>query len=273
MRLGILFMWLFSAFSRTKQCENFRYTKDVPPASSFQVISNVSAASLEYLYAMCTADCFSHIECNAIDVCGTFCRLIRGWDSIYTEGNTSEQCQRYQVECGQGEFYDRVSKTCVSHDYCDFESDSEPSCFLAEDNTDDGDWIRNQGATPTSSTGPSIAKFGSYYKYVDTATLNTDNEVTLVSTKTFTARPHCLTLYYHMFGAHTGNLSVLVTNGTSPGETKWTVSGENQDIWKQVVGIDLDLDPQTQILITARKDNGTMGDIAVDFIELWPYRC
>lgn len=139
-------MWLFSAFSRTKQCENFRYTKDVPPASSFQVISNVSAASLEYLYAMCTADCFSHIECNAIDVCGTFCRLIRGWDSIYTEGNTSDQCQRYQVvsnshqlfdchkrwqirgdklstysllffcqECGQGEFYDRVSKTCVSH--------------------------------------------------------------------------------------------------------------------------------------------------------------
>lgn len=42
-----------------------------------------------------------------------------------------------------------------------------------------------QGPTITSSTGPSAARFGSYYKYMNAAPLKRNEEVTLVSSKTF----------------------------------------------------------------------------------------
>ncbi|XP_061186628.1 thyroid hormone-induced protein B-like [Saccostrea echinata] len=262
-----------SAFPNSEQCENFRYTKDVFAPNSIQIISNVSASSLDYVYAICTAECFANWACNAVDVCGTFCRLIRGWDSLYSEENSTDVCQRYQIECSQGEYYDRLSKACVAHEFCDFESDPGTVCFLGEDSSDDGNWIRNSGTTNTASTGPSTAKFGSFYKYMDAATLKRNDEVTLVSTRTFMAKSYCLTFYYHMFGTQTGTLTVLTQNGTSSAETKWTVSGENQDVWREVPGIDLNLDSQTKILITATRDNGDYGDIAVDFVQLWPYPC
>lgn len=215
----------------------------------------------------------SNIDCNAIDVCGTYCRLIRGWDSLYTEQNAATTCQRFQIECAAGQFYDRVLKTCVAHEYCDFEADPEVSCFLTEDQADDdGDWIRNTGPTNTGTTGPSAARFGSYYKYMDSAPMKRNEVVTLVSSKAFTARSYCLTFYYHMFGSQMGDLTVFTQNGTQSAVTKWTENTDRGDIWIQVPGIDLKLDPQTKILFTAKK-NGNAADIAVDLFELWPYPC
>lgn len=88
---------LFSIFYGTEQCENFRYTKDVSAPNAIQIITNVSTDSLDYLRGSCVSDCMSNIDCNAIDVCGTYCRLIRGWDSLYTEQNAATTCQRFQI--------------------------------------------------------------------------------------------------------------------------------------------------------------------------------
>ncbi|XP_065938524.1 MAM domain-containing glycosylphosphatidylinositol anchor protein 1-like [Magallana gigas] len=266
---------LFSIFYGTEQCENFRYTKDVSAPNAIQIISNVSTESVDHLRGSCISECMSNIDCNAIDVCGTYCRLIRGWDSLYTEQNAATTCQRFQIECAAGQFYDRVTETCIAHDYCDFEADPEVSCFLTEDQTDDdGDWIRNTGPTSTPSTGPNAAKFGSYYKYMNAAALSKAGDmITLVSSKAFSARSYCLTFYYHMFGSKMGGLTVSTQNGTQSAVTKWTMSGNQGDVWIQVPGIDLKLDPQTKILITAMRDKDDEGDIAVDLIELWPYPC
>ncbi|XP_034308334.2 MAM domain-containing glycosylphosphatidylinositol anchor protein 2 [Magallana gigas] len=273
-----LALLLFSIIYGTEQCENFRYTKDVAVPNSIQIISNVSTEFLNYLSVACIANCMSNIECNAIDVCGTYCRLIRGWDSLYTEQNAATTCHRFQIECAAGQFYDRVLKKCIAHDYCDFEADPEVSCFLTEDLVDDdGDWIRNTGSTITGSdgsTGPNAAKFGSYYKYMNAAALPKRNEImTLVSSKAFPARSYCLTFYYHMLGSNMGDLKIFTQNGTQSAVEKWSTSGDQGDVWIQVPGIDLKLDPQTKILITARRDNGDAGHIAVDLFELWPYPC
>uniref|UniRef100_K1PCI9 Uncharacterized protein n=1 Tax=Magallana gigas TaxID=29159 RepID=K1PCI9_MAGGI len=140
----VIILLLFSIFYGTEQCENFRYAKDVSAPNAIQIISNVSTESLDHLRGSCVSDCMSNINCNAIDVCGTYCRLIRGWDSLYTEQNAATTCQRFQIECAAGQFYDRASKTCVAHNYCDFEDDPEVSCFLTDDLADDdGNWIRN----------------------------------------------------------------------------------------------------------------------------------
>lgn len=95
-REGIILL-LFSIFYGTEQCENFRYTKDVSAPNTIQIISNVSTESLDYLRGSCVSECMSNIDCNAIDVCGTYCRLIRGWDSLYTEQSAATTCQRFQI--------------------------------------------------------------------------------------------------------------------------------------------------------------------------------
>ncbi|XP_065938515.1 MAM domain-containing glycosylphosphatidylinositol anchor protein 2-like isoform X1 [Magallana gigas] len=277
----VIILLLFSIFYGTEQCENFRYTKDVSAPNAIQIITNVSTESVDYLRGSCVSECMSKIDCNAIDVCGTYCRLIRGWDSLYTEQIAATTCQRFQIECAAGQFYDRVLEACIAHDYCDFEADSEfeVSCFLTEDLVDDdGDWIRNTGSTITGSdgpTGPNAAKFGSYYKYMNAAALSKRDEImTLVSSKAFQARSYCLTFYYHMLGSNMGDLKIFTKNGTQTAVEKWSTSGNQGDIWIQVPGIDLKLDPQTKILITAAKrENGDAGDIAVDLFELWPYPC
>uniref|UniRef100_A0A8W8LNP4 MAM domain-containing protein n=2 Tax=Magallana gigas TaxID=29159 RepID=A0A8W8LNP4_MAGGI len=264
---------LFSIFYGTEQCENFRYTKDVSAPNAIQIISNVSTESVNYLRGSCVSECMSNIDCNAIDVCGTYCRLIRGWDSLYTEQNVATTCQRFQIECAAGQFYDRALERCVAHDYCDFEADPEVSCFLTEDLADDdGDWIRNTGPTNTGTTGPNAARFGSFYKYMDSAPMKRNEVVTMISSKVFTARSYCLTFYYHMSGSQMGDLTVSTQNGTQSAVTKWTRSGNQGDVWIQVPGIDLKLDSQTKILITAKRD-GNAADIAVDLFELWPYPC
>lgn len=93
----VIILLLFSIFYGTEQCENFRYTKDVSAPNAIQIITNVSTESVDYLRGSCVSECMSKIDCNAIDVCGTYCRLIRGWDSLYMEQIAATTCQRFQI--------------------------------------------------------------------------------------------------------------------------------------------------------------------------------
>ncbi|XP_065936808.1 neuropilin-1-like [Magallana gigas] len=107
---------------------------------------------------------------------------------------------------------------------------------------------------------------------MDSAAMKRNKVVTLISSKVFTARSYCLTFYYHMSGSQMGDLTVFTQNGTQSVVTKWTENTDQGDVWIQVPGIDLKLDSQTKILITAKRD-GNAADIAVDLFELWPYPC
>lgn len=110
-----------------------------------------------------------------------------------------------------------------------------------------------------------------------------------------------------------GDLTVFTQNGTQSAVTKWTENTDRGDIWIQVPGIDLKLDPQTKVhpyyiytcinmnriysvflnflcyetheyifqvlgtfgfqILFTAKKNGNAADIAVDLFELWPYPC
>ncbi len=37
---------------------------------------------------------------------------------------------------------------------CDFNQNEEPFCNFQQDTTDNGDWTRHSGPTPTEGTGP-----------------------------------------------------------------------------------------------------------------------
>ncbi|NPA72032.1 MAG: hypothetical protein GXO35_04310 [Gammaproteobacteria bacterium] len=51
---------------------------------------------------------------------------------------------------------------------CDFEDDTTPFCGMVQDRkTDQFDWTRQTGRTPSGATGPEWAFSGKYYAYIE----------------------------------------------------------------------------------------------------------
>lgn len=50
-----------------------------------------------------------------------------------------------------------------------------------------------------------------------------------------------------MLGSNMGDLKIFTQNGTQSAVEKWSTSGDQGNVWMQVPGIDLKLDPQTKV--------------------------
>ncbi len=95
--------------------------------------------------------------------------------------------------------------------------------------TDDYDWTRYSGYTPTADSGPSAASDGTFYLYAEghdtgsnkTTSIECSFDLTQVDTAT-------LTFDYHMFGPYIDYLSLDVFNGTTWVTDVWKKSGAQQ---------------------------------------------
>ncbi|CAH3189514.1 unnamed protein product, partial [Porites evermanni] len=71
--------------------------------------------------------------------------------------------------------------------------------------SDDFDWLRRSGSTPSSNTGPSTDHTTSssvgYYMYIETSSpRRPGDKAMLASPKYSSARGKCLQFWYHMYG-------------------------------------------------------------------------
>nr|XP_022296041.1 MAM and LDL-receptor class A domain-containing protein 1-like [Crassostrea virginica] len=260
----------------TKTCVPFDLTREVSVSDNVQVLSTHYGVSQEELYGVCARKCTIDIRCNAFDICKDqlLGRTIRGWTPL-TPGNVSAGvCQRFQMKCQGGDYLYRPNGTCVSHDYCDFENDPEPSCFLSESlNNDQFYWTRHTGATGSSGTGPTSAARESYYKYIETSTTGIGQKAILESVRTFQDKTYCLTMYYHMYGDTVSTLAVRTQKGKNAAIDRWQRAGDHGNAWYRLSGLSLALDSETKIFIEATKGSSFTGDIAIDYVELWPFAC
>jgi len=141
--------------------------------------------------------------------------------------------------------------------------------------TDNFDWSRRSGITPSNNTGPNSANGGTWYMYTE-ASSNYNNTANLESpcfdlTSAISAQ---FSFYYHMFGSNMGTLNVdLSTNGITFPVNLWSQSGQvqtsNGASWNQVL---LDLTPYIGQTIKLRF-SGTTGssyrsDMAIDDFSL-----
>ena len=129
-------------------------------------------------------------------------------------------------------------------------------------------WTAIDGATPSSSTGPSGAHNGSMYAYAEASGSNDGDVAEIVSPvfdMTSLTQPQ-LSFYYHMYGADMGSLSVDTFDGSTWTNDVWTVSGEQQssdsDPWLE--GTVTFANTVTQIRFRAIRGSGFNSDIAVD---------
>lgn len=137
--------------------------------------------------------------------------------------------------------------------------------------SDDFNWTRGSGSTPSSSTGPSSAQAGSYYIYVEASRPNYPSKNTILNGPCLDLRnvsSPTMSFNYHMYGSSIGDVKLQVsTNGTS-WTTVWQKSGDQGNAWRSA---SVSLNSYTsasnlRIRFNATTGNSYRGDIALDNI-------
>jgi hypothetical protein len=139
-----------------------------------------------------------------------------------------------------------------------------------QETTDNFDWSRNTGTTPTGDTGPDFAAAGDYYLYTEAN--NNTNQVAILQGPCFDLTQvdqPMFTYHYHMYGDQTGKLSLeLSTDAGNSWTLAQAVTGDQGNGWRASI---LDLSPYAGQFVRLRfvaRIGGMYSDIAVDDLLL-----
>jgi hypothetical protein len=109
----------------------------------------------------------------------------------------------------------------------------------SQSTTDDLDWTRRTGSTPSGNTGPTGAFSGNYYLFTEASSPNFNKTFILDSTLlAITSSQRYFNFAYHMYGANMGTLNLKVSTDGSVWTTLWTMTG-NQGIEWFIQEVDL----------------------------------
>ncbi|XP_051806645.1 MAM domain-containing protein 2a [Acanthochromis polyacanthus] len=150
---------------------------------------------------------------------------------------------------------------------CNFESGV---CgYIQDKKGDQADWLRVQGHTPTSYTGPrgDHTTGVGYFMYIEASLMRPgDRAQLLTSDLRGSSTLQCLVFFYHMYGSGTGILSVYLRHGSKEKDTLlWRRRGEQSVSWMRAM-VDYHCDVQHQIIFEAIRGPSLRSDIAIDDI-------
>ncbi len=142
-----------------------------------------------------------------------------------------------------------------------------------QETTDDNNWTREQGGTPSNNTGPSGPNEGSWYMFTEASNPNY-NDTFILKSPCFdlsAATAGTFSFYYHMYGAIMGDLFVELStdNGVSWPTTVWSQSGQVQtshgQAWNQA-NINLDAYAGQTVMLRFRGETSYdyRSDMAID---------
>eukprot|EP00057_Strongylocentrotus_purpuratus_P018000 XP_011672474.1 PREDICTED: MAM and LDL-receptor class A domain-containing protein 1 [Strongylocentrotus purpuratus] len=167
---------------------------------------------------------------------------------------------------------------CSPFGDCNFETGL--CTWKNEETTDDFDWQRIQGRTPSDGTGPGVDHtFGTAYgTYIYTeASDRTQGQVAILKSGDFTAtEKRCVEFYYHMNGEGVGNLDVQSQADTSTLVTTLkTLAGNKGDAWRQdMVALDVISKAYSyQVMFQATVGSSHLSDISLDDITFYDGDC
>jgi len=143
-----------------------------------------------------------------------------------------------------------------------------------QDSSDDLDWTRNSGTTPSSNTGPEMAARGSYYLYTE-ATGNNNKQAILLSPRfdlSQVVNP-ILIAKYHMYGS---NMGTLVFEASTDNGSSWNLlaefdPGQGFDKWVTFAiyySLNNYASETVQLRMIGTVGDGYESDIAVDDINI-----
>jgi len=137
--------------------------------------------------------------------------------------------------------------------------------------SDDFDWIRNSGGTPSQLTGPDTDRLGNtsgYYIFIETSNPRVTGDKARLISQQFNgaSSSSCFTFWYHMYGQSIRSLNLYQLVGKT--ETLiWTQSGNKGNSWLSgrvpvgnVTGY--------KIIAEGVRGNSYTGDIAIDDFKI-----
>ncbi|XP_070567019.1 MAM and LDL-receptor class A domain-containing protein 2-like [Ptychodera flava] len=156
---------------------------------------------------------------------------------------------------------------------CDFE---QGLCSWTQAQDDDFEWVRAQGPTGTSNTGPvydhTTGTDQGWYVYIEANNKDEDDAARLESSVIPATSQSCLVFYYHMYGTHVNTLSVYIKTNGQLGSPVWTRSGADENDW-MYAQYWITSTTSYQIVFEGTAGSGVRGDIALDDIVLFDGEC
>ncbi|XP_078575826.1 MAM and LDL-receptor class A domain-containing protein 1-like [Branchiostoma floridae x Branchiostoma japonicum] len=162
---------------------------------------------------------------------------------------------------------------------CDFETDL---CQYTQDTTDDFNWTRDSGGTPTGTTGPTvdhtIGSSSGHYMYIETSLPTQNGHTARLISSSYRVYPdgQCLLFWAHMYGGQiikgtVGTLKVFVKAGGTTTEI-WSRSGNQGNQWFSVA-VSIPVTGSYQVIFEGAKGANAHGDIAIDDVSILQGAC
>ncbi|XP_066451389.1 MAM domain-containing glycosylphosphatidylinositol anchor protein 1 isoform X2 [Eleutherodactylus coqui] len=208
--------------------------------------------------------------------------------------------QSYEVKitphtvCGPGDSASRtirykepINYPSQSDSTCRFED--EKLCGFVQDKYDSFDWIRQSKLTQslrrTANTGPEMDRSGApegFYMFIEASRPRRfGDKARLISplyniTSKFPSLKtiYCVSFYYHMYGRHIGNLTILLRlkNIGTQDIPVWSKKGDQGNKW-QLENLQVNPTAPFQIVFECVIGKGVEGDMAIDDVTIKKGEC
>eukprot|EP00794_Sanderia_malayensis_P017044 gene17044-18759_t len=183
----------------------------------------------------------------------------------------------FQNDCGDGS--DERASLCTAYkERCNFEINI---CNWVQVRGDNFNWLRKRGGTGSVDTGPGNdhtkgTRFG-YYMYIETSAPRKTNDTAQLMSAPFrpvTGSNNCaMRFFYHMYGDHVNELSVLLKTSaspTAPMRKLWSKKGNQGDFWRRAEITFNFVKTNYRVIIEGKRGGGYKGDIAIDDVSFTP---
>ncbi|XP_033123978.1 MAM and LDL-receptor class A domain-containing protein 1-like [Anneissia japonica] len=150
--------------------------------------------------------------------------------------------------------------------------------LFVQDKTDDFDWIRTSGSTPSSRTGPKYDHtYGTsqgFYMYIETSNPRNYNETARIWTPSYPAtNGTCVEWFYHMYGTTVNILNVYIVNTAGTvGTPAWTERNDQGNFWR-LGQISVETNNTYNIVFEGIVGSSHTGDIALDDVRITDGAC
>ena len=155
----------------------------------------------------------------------------------------------------------------------DYSESFEGNLLFENLDSDDHDWWRLSGSTPSDDTGPSAASDGLNYMYVESSNPYNPNFEAILETNTF-----LMSGYYepyfaydrHMWGANVENLEIQISDNGAPYVTIDNTVGNQGNAWvSDTIDMTMYKDNLIRLRFIATTATNYLGDIAIDNLEFF----
>ncbi|XP_063756545.1 LOW QUALITY PROTEIN: zonadhesin, like [Eleginops maclovinus] len=171
----------------------------------------------------------------------------------------------------------RTQREEVELTSCDFNQDSAPFCRFTQDSTDNGDWTRQKGSTPTLNTGPNgdYPNGEGFYIYHECDNVPNGQKVRLLSPALSTSATQiCVQFRYYMYGSDSNNLLRVLAKRPGSEDEVWKKTGFQSPAWlKGSITVSKSSSESVNIVFEAKRGLSSSCDSALDNIVITEGAC